>query len=108
MCHLGHRPDRQLYNLTTNINPDPAWKTGREEGSEMTSKRTYEDNAEFGAKGGETTKARHGVDHYKKIGKAGASKGGRATLERHGSDYFRQLALKRHQKNKANADESEK
>ena len=74
----------------------------------MTSKRTHEENAEFGKKGGETTKARHGVAHYKKIGQTGASKGGRATLKRHGSDYFRQLALKRHQKNKTNADKNEK
>ena len=72
----------------------------------MTSKRTYEDNAEFGKKGGETTRDRLGVDHYKKIGKAGGGKGGRTTLERHGSDYFRQLALKRHRKNKADTGEN--
>ncbi len=102
--------------------------TGRDEGSEMTSKRTYEDNAKFGKKGGKETKTRHGEDHFKKIGQAGGrkggktlkestdpehfseigGKGGRVTLERHGSDYFRQLALKRHQKNKAEAGDNEK
>ena len=71
----------------------------------MTSKRTFEENAGYGKKGGETTKAVHGVDHYKKIGKAGGRKGGRATLEKHGTDYFRQLALKRHQKNKVDKNE---
>lgn len=41
----------------------------------------------IGAKGGQTTVARHGISHMRAIGKAGA----RATITRHGYGYWRGL-----------------
>ena len=74
----------------------------------MTSKRSYEENAKFGAKGGKATKAKHGQEHYTKIGRQGGLKGGKgadhvkagkaggkAVKAKYGPNYFRQIALKR-------------
>ena len=39
-------------------------------------------------KGGLSTLARHGIDHFKKIGK----KGSETVLEKYGPDYYRKLS----------------
>lgn len=76
----------------------------------------YMTTGEAGKKGGEATKARHGPDHYQKIGVAGGqatkekyqkdgfyqkigSKGGQRVKEKYGSDYFSKLSRRRSAKN---------
>lgn len=39
---------------------------------------------EAGRRGGNTTKEKHGIEHYKKI----TSKGGNTTLQKHGKEHF--------------------
>lgn len=46
--------------------------------------------AEAATKGGLTTKERHGVEHYRLIGK----KGGKANVAKRGPEYFREIGRK--------------
>ena len=46
--------------------------------------------AEAGRLGGQTTRERHGTDHYGRIGKVGGMKGGNTTKKRYGKDFYRE------------------
>jgi len=50
--------------------------------------------AEAGAKGGRTTKARYGDEHFGRIGKIGGKKGGETTKERYGSEFYQRIGRK--------------
>jgi general stress protein YciG len=46
---------------------------------------------EAGRKGGQTTRDRHGTEHFRRAGKVGGSKGGSTTRDRYGWAYFEEL-----------------
>jgi general stress protein YciG len=47
-----------------------------------------------GRKGGQTTRKRHGTEHFRKAGRAGGTKGGSTTLERYGREFYRLIGAK--------------
>jgi uncharacterized protein len=47
--------------------------------------------AEAGRKGGKTTKARYGGDHFGRIGRIGGRKGGETTKRRYGSEFYQKI-----------------
>lgn len=47
--------------------------------------------SEAGRKGGKTTKARYGDEHFGRIGKIGGKKGGETTRERYGSEFYQKI-----------------
>jgi uncharacterized protein len=61
------------------------WEVGRmEEVSKMS-------RAEAGRKGGRTTKARYGEEHFGRIGRIGGKKGGETTKRRYGSEFYQKI-----------------
>lgn len=47
-----------------------------------------------GRKGGQTTRDRHGVEHFSRAGKLGGAKGGSTTRDRYGTAHFEELGRK--------------
>ncbi|HEU4487787.1 MAG TPA: hypothetical protein VFS38_00710 [Actinomycetota bacterium] len=47
--------------------------------------------AEAGRKGGRTTKARYGGEHFGRIGRIGGKKGGETTKSRYGSEFYQKI-----------------
>lgn len=47
--------------------------------------------AEAGRKGGKTTKARYGDEHFGRIGRIGGKKGGETTKQRYGSEFYQKI-----------------
>ncbi len=50
--------------------------------------------ADAGRKGGLTTKRRHGVEFFERIGRIGGKKGGETTKARHGIEFYRAIGRK--------------
>jgi hypothetical protein len=47
--------------------------------------------AEAGRKGGRTTKARYGEEHFGRIGRIGGKKGGETTKQRYGTGFYQRI-----------------
>ncbi|HEX2234995.1 MAG TPA: hypothetical protein VHK89_01865 [Actinomycetota bacterium] len=47
--------------------------------------------AEAGRKGGRTTKARYGEEHFGRIGRIGGKKGGETTKARYGTGFYQRI-----------------
>lgn len=62
------------------------------------------DHIAFSRKGGLSTKARHGSEHYRNIQKKGVL----TILSRYGSDYYKNMAIKRMEKRREKLQESKK
>lgn len=50
--------------------------------------------AEAGRKGGLSTKARYGDEHFSSIGRMGGKKGGESTKKRYGIEFYQEIGRK--------------
>ena len=58
---------------------------------EETQDRKKMSRAEAGRKGGQTTKARYGEEHFGRIGRIGGKKGGETTKQRYGTEFYQKI-----------------